>query len=143
MKYKVYLHSENFWRSDEHIRWYNKEYDTFPLICEVEVKDNNYLFRNLINKDGKYYAINQCTTDEPYVAGANEVNIISFNEKSSYCDSKPTCPICGTEQEDDFEFSDKEEHTCYMCGAKLLITRNIEVTYDTEVISKPKIRRIK
>lgn len=143
MKYKVYLRSENFYSSDEYERWGNKEYDTFPLIGEIEVKNNNNLIGTLIEKNGRYFAICEHTINEPYIASAREVDIISFKEKESYCDSEPTCPICGTKQQDAFEFSDEEEHYCDSCGAKLLITRDVEITYDTKVISKPKVRRIK
>ena len=140
--YKIYLTDGNFYRSDAYDYWENKEYDKLPLIGEIKVSED-YLIHTLIEKNGCYFSIVCHTTCEPFVARAELVNIISFNEKETLYENNPVCPICGAEQQDSYEFEDIQEHNCDDCGALLRIDRDIEVTYSTTVLKKPKIKKIK
>ena len=42
-----------------------------------------------------------------------------------------TCPHCGEELIDSWEYGDSGEHKCYECGGKFTHERNITITYCT------------
>lgn len=142
MKFKVYLRKEDFYRNGDSELWENKQYDSLPFICEINVKDSNNFIGTTINKNGVYFNVCMHTVSEPFVAMACRIGNLDFKEKETCYTDKPICPICGAEQEDDFEFSDIEEHCCDDCGALLEICRDIEITYNTRVLKKPKIVKV-
>jgi hypothetical protein len=49
-----------------------------------------------------------------------------------------TCPWCGHEEMDSWEFSDEGEKDCGFCGNEYSFLREITVTYATEKLKKEK-----
>lgn len=87
-----------------------------------------------------YYAF--CVS---YVENKAYIEEITINDKEEFCfyEKNIKCPCCGYEDENSFEAGDWDDsYECPQCGAILSVIRRCEITYDTEVIERPKIIQI-
>ena len=61
---------------------------------------------------------------------------------SIWSEDEITCPVCGSKQSDSWESSDEsDDEYCYDCGCTYGFTRNIEVSYRSQLIKYPKFEK--
>lgn len=143
MKFKVYLRKEDFYKNGDSELWENNQYDLLPFICEIDVKDLNNFISTIINKNGVYFNVCMHTISEPFVAMARHIETLDLNEEETSYEDYPICPICGEKIYEAYELDDEDTMKCPECGAELEISRDVEITYTTKVIKKPKITKVK
>lgn len=105
------------------------EWDEVKVYKILSVADDVELWGGAIELDGKFYSV-CCSQGNKYEI--RELKEFNLEEKENYDTSEITCPICGYEISDSWEYdSDYGEIECGGCGATLEWSR--EVSYSTEV----------
>lgn len=107
------------------------EWDEVEVYRTLSIADDVDLWNRAINLDGKFYSV--CTSQGNKYKIA-ELEQFNPKEDSNWGKDEITCPICGYEVGDSWEFdSDCGEYECKGCGAVLEWNRDIEVSYSVEV----------
>ena len=107
------------------------EWDEVEVYRTLSVADDVELWNRAINLEGKFYSI-CCAQGNKYKI--RELEKFDLEENDNWDKSEITCPICGYEFSDSWEYgSDCGEDTCEGCGATLEWSREVEVSYSTEV----------
>jgi uncharacterized CHY-type Zn-finger protein len=121
---------------------FRQDWSEVPVFKTLQVEDNLDLWNSAIKLDRKFYSIG-CSQANTYYKiyklktanfDKNKESLETFNE------SEITCPICGHEIGDSWEYlDDSGVEICEECGAKLEWSRMVEVTYSTSVkeVAKP------
>lgn len=102
------------------------------VIKEVDM-DGSELFDRSIEMDGVLYG---CGSYSPKynMLFVEELEHIDTSNDSLYSYEEITCPQCGTEFSDSFEFGDDGDEECDNCGCQFSYCRNIEVSYSMTVM---------
>ena len=59
-----------------------------------------------------------------------------LDENEVYGSNEIKCPYCGSELSDSWECSDDDTIDCESCGSEYSYTRNVEVSYTSNLITK-------
>lgn len=107
------------------------EWDEVKVFRTLSVADDVNLWDRAINLDGKFYSVRMSQGNKYKIRELKEFNI---EEKENYDTSEITCPICGYEFSDSWEYdSDEGDCECGSCGAALEWSRDVSVSYSAEV----------
>lgn len=107
------------------------EWDEVKVYKTLSVADDVELWNRGINLEGKFYSI-CCSQGNKYQI--RELEQFNLEEDENWDKSEITCPICGYEHSDSWEYdSDCGELECEGCGATLGWSREVEVSYSAEV----------
>ena len=107
------------------------EWDEVKVYKTLSVADDVELWNRAINLEGKFYSI-CCSQGNKYQI--RELEQFNLEEDENWDKSEITCPICGYEESDSWEYdSDYGELECGGCGAALEWSREVEVSYSAEV----------
>lgn len=107
------------------------EWDEVKVYKTLSVADDVELWNRAINLEGKFYSI-CCSQGNKYQI--RELEQFNLEEDENWDKSEITCPICGYEHSDSWEYdSDCGEIECGGCGATLEWSRDVCVSYSTEV----------
>lgn len=107
------------------------KWDEVEVYRTLSVADDVELWNRVINLEGKFYSI-CCSQGNKYEI--RELEKFNLEENDNWNKSEITCPICGYEFSDSWEYDlDRGEDTCEGCGATLQWSREVEVSYSTEV----------
>lgn len=102
--------------------------------------DSEIQMDDLLSIRGKLYTVCIRTEDMVFV---KELNVLSLDEpEEMYGEDEIKCPYCQSDILDSFEMPDEEEeYECPYCHSIFSYQRNVEVTYDSQPISKaePKV----
>lgn len=99
-------------------------------IMELSDKPNVYDHHRL---DGKTYVV--CYIRHDHVVGVSEINLDQDHdtEDTEYM----VCPHCGYADYDSAEFrNDEDTRDCGGCGLEFSYTREVQITYTTEKVTK-------
>ena len=59
------------------------------------------------------------------------------NDDDVHCSGEITCPHCGSENSDSWDYSDSDDnYTCETCDSVFSYVRNVEVTYSSTIIDR-------
>lgn len=107
------------------------EWDEVKVYKTLSVADDVELWNRAINLEDKFYSI-CCSQGNKYQI--RELEQFNLEEDENWDKSEITCPICGYEVSDSWEYdSDEGECECGCCGASLEWSREVEVSYSAEV----------
>lgn len=107
------------------------EWDEVEVYKTLSVDDDIDLWDRAINLEGKFYSICRSQGNKYQIRELKQFNL---EENENWNKSEITCPICGYEFSDSWEYgSDCGEDECGGCGATLEWNREVEVSYATEV----------
>ena len=107
------------------------EWDEVKVYKILSVADDVELWDRAIELDGKFYSV-CCSQGNKYKI--RELEQFNLEEDENWDKSEITCPICGYEESDSWEYdSDYGELECGGCGAALEWSREVEVSYAAEV----------
>lgn len=107
------------------------EWDEVKVYKILSVADDVELRDRAISLDGKFYSV-CCSQGNKYKI--RELEQLNLEENENWDKSEITCPICGYEFSDSWEYdSDYGEDKCEGCGATLEWRREVEVSYSAEV----------
>ena len=107
------------------------EWDEVEVYKTLSVADDVELWDRAINLEGKFYSV--CSSQENKYK-IRELEQFNLEENENWDKSEITCPICGYEFSDSWEYgSDYGEIKCEGCGATLEWSREVEVSYSAEV----------
>lgn len=107
------------------------EWDEVKIYKTLSIADDVELWNRAINLEGKVYSI-CCSQGNKYQI--RELEQFNLEEDENWDKSEITCPICGYEYSDSWEYdSDCGELECEGCGATLEWSREVEVSYSAEV----------
>jgi DNA-directed RNA polymerase subunit RPC12/RpoP len=108
--------------------------DDSKLIAEIEPIDElPGGFVELEGRRARVCCLNINTGSACYIEWV-ERKILNEDELSFESEAK--CPHCGECKTDSWEFSDEDKSLCGTCGTEFSITRDVDVTYSTKVISR-------
>ena len=97
----------------------------------MHVADDIELWDRAINLDGKFYSV-CCSQGNKYKI--REIEQFDIEKEENWDTSEIKCPICGYEESDSWEYdADCGEIECGGCGATLEWSRDVCVSYSTEV----------
>ena len=119
-----------------------KKTSEFPFIKTVE---HEGLFLNDVLKlDNKVYRVYRVSHKNKYgELSVKEIKTFDLDNVESNYESEITCPICGYQEQDSWEYrSDCDEYDCGCCGAVLEYNREVTVEYRTTVKEKPEVKEI-
>jgi len=102
------------------------------MICEIDHLDN--LPEGLIRIGGKI-ARPCCVSVESESFYIEWVSTPVGNDKTYGC-IEVTCPHCQNECSDSWEFCDEDEHECGACGTLFSSSRDVSVSYSSEIIER-------
>ena len=107
------------------------KWDEVEVYRTLSVADDVELWNRAINLEGKFYSI-CCSQGNKYEI--MELEKFNLEENENWDKNEITCPICGYEFSDSWEYDlDRGEDTCEGCGATLQWSREVEVSYSAEV----------
>ena len=107
------------------------KWDEVKVYKTLSVADDVELWDRAINIDGKFYSV-CCSQGNKYQI--IELEQFNLERSSNWGKDEITCPICGYEVGDSWEYdSDYGELECGSCGATLEWSREVEVSYSAEV----------
>ena len=107
------------------------EWDEVKVYKTLAIADDVELWDRAIELDGKFYSV-CCSQGNRYKI--RELERFDVEEKENWDTSEITCPICGYENSDSWEYdSDEGECECGYCGATLEWSRDVCVSYSAEV----------
>ena len=107
------------------------EWDEVEVYKTLYVADDVELWDRAINLNGKFYSVCCSQGDKYKIAELEQFNL---KENSNCGRDEITCPICGYEVGDSWEYdSDYGECECEGCGASLEWSREVEASYSAEV----------
>ena len=81
-----------------------------------------------------------CTMPQKKIAVVREFKIEGEIERN--CEHEITCPNCGHENSDSYEYSDDGEEECQTCGATYEYHREVSCTYDTTIVKNIDIKEL-
>lgn len=116
---------------DEDFKDILTEWDEVEIYKTLYVADDVNLWDRAIKLDGKFYSV-CCSQGNKYKI----IELEQFNpeEDSNWGKDEITCPICGYEVSESWEYdSDCGDCECGGCGATLEWSREVEVSYSAEV----------
>ena len=107
------------------------EWDEVKVYKTLAVADDVELWDRAIELDGKFYSICGSQGNKYKI---RELEQFNFEEDENYDTSEITCPICGYEFSDSWEYdSDCGELECEGCGATLEWSREVCLSYEAKV----------
>ena len=107
------------------------EWDEVEVYKTLSVADDVELWDRVISLDGKFYSVRYSQGNKYKIRELEQFNL---EEEENWDTSEIKCPICGYEESDSWEYdSDYGEIKCGGCGATLEWSREVEVSYSTEV----------
>ena len=107
------------------------EWDEVEVYKTLSVADDVELWDRVISLDGKFYSVRYSQGNKYKIRELEQFNL---EENENWDESEITCPICGYEFSDSWEYdSDYGEIKCEGCGATLEWSREVEVSYSAEV----------
>lgn len=107
------------------------EWDEVKVYRTLLVTGDIELWDRAIELDGKFYSVCSSQGNKYKI---RELEQFNPEEDENYDTSEITCPICGYEESDSWEYdSDYGEIECGGCGATLEWSREVEVSYSAEV----------
>lgn len=116
---------------DEDFKDIFTKWDEVEVYKTLYVADDVELWDRAIKVDGKFYSV-CCSQGDKYKI--TELKQFNLEEESNWGKDEITCPICGYEVGDSWEYdSDEGDCECGGCGATLEWSREVEVSYSAEV----------
>lgn len=116
---------------DEDFKDIFTEWDEVEVYKTLYVADDVELWDRAINLNGKFYSV-RCSQGDKYKI--TELKQFNLEEESNWGKDEITCPICGYEVGDSWEYdSDEGDCECGGCGATLEWSREVEVSYSAGV----------
>ena len=116
---------------DEDFKDIFTEWDEVEVYKTLYVADDVELWDRAIKVDGKFYSV-CCSQGDKYKI--TELEQFNLEEESNWGKDEITCPICGYEVGDSWEYdSDEGDCECGGCGATLEWSREVEVSYSAGV----------
>ena len=107
------------------------EWDKVKVYKTLAVADDVELWDRAIELDGKFYSICGSQGNKYKIRELEQFNL---EEDENYDTSEITCPICGYEFSDSWEYdSDCGELECEGCGATLEWSREVCLSYEAKV----------
>lgn len=133
MEYNLYDYSDR--------RLYNiltKKIKDYPFIKTI--KNDNISVYDVLKVNDIFYSV-QIT--QGCDIGLVKLETLELDNVESNYESEITCPICGCQEQDSWEYkSDCDEYECGCCGAVLEYNREVTVEYRTIVKEKPEVKEI-
>lgn len=116
---------------DEDFKDIFTEWDEVKVYKILSVADDVELWDRAISLDGKFYSV-CCSQGNKYKI--IELDKFNLEKEKNYGEVEITCPICGYEFGDSWEYdSDEGDCECGGCGATLEWYRDVHVSYSAEV----------
>lgn len=107
------------------------EWDEVKVYRTLSVADDIDLWDRAISLDGKFYYVCMSQGNKYKI---RELEKFNLEEEENWDTSEITCPICGYEHSDSWEYdSDYGDIECEGCGATLEWYRDVHVSYSAEV----------
>ena len=106
------------------------DWEDMRIFKILSIPEDIDLWENIIDLDGKLYAIYWQQGNKYQI---RELEKFDVEERENWGEEEITCPVCGFEFSDSWEFEDCGEITCGACGSELEWNRMVEVSYSTVV----------
>lgn len=119
------------------------DHSKLPSIGEIDSKCVEVGMLLKIYDD--YYEVVCCTTplmEKQYCIVRHHPQCIG-DDIDTYDTDNIVCPFCGHEDDTGYEYHYSDEYECPVCGALSALTKNVSVTYTTELIHKGKVVTVK
>ena len=117
--------------------------DKLPTIGTID--DNCAEIGTLLKIYDDYYEVISRTTpmmENQYCVVRHHPQCVG-DDIDTYDTDNIVCPFCGHEDDTGYEYHYSDEYECPVCGALSTLTKNVEVTYTTTLISKGKVITVK
>ncbi|MDD2267442.1 hypothetical protein [Sulfuricurvum sp.] len=110
----------------------DKDCEDFDFIIEIDIPLT--FDRNLLKINGDFYY--KCSWDmKRDIIFVKRINPIF--EEETYGEDEIKCPHCGANKSDSWEYSDSSDsEECQSCGSIYSYQRNVEVSYQSTLITK-------
>lgn len=108
-----------------------QDWNELEVFKTLYISDDEDLWGRVIKIDGSFYTVCSSQADKYSV---RELKQFDTDETETNDEDNIKCPICGYEDEDSWENDmDSDEMICSYCGSMLEWSREISVSYTTEV----------